>query len=101
MTYKAVLTNSLGCDGLLVGLDGLHIGNSHGLLGHEVLGEVAEGRVLSAGQQLVVRHLEGLVGGARQTLLQVVLHDHSRSVRDLRHVDARTCHSLSHFSFVK
>lgn len=79
-------------------LDGLDIGNSRSLLGHEVLGEVSEGRVLSAGKQLVVRHLEGLVGGAGKTLLEVILHDHGGSVGDLGHVDASASHSLCHFN---
>lgn len=59
-----LLTNSLGGYGLFVLLNGLNIGNSHSLLGHEVLGEVSERRVLSAGEELVVGDLEGLVSCA-------------------------------------
>lgn len=73
--------------GVAADVGGCSGGGGVDLLGGHVLGgEVAEGRVLHLREQLVVRGLEGLAGVAGQELFEVVLNDHSRSVRDLGHV---------------
>ncbi len=94
------LTDSLGGNGELVGFNGRRLlGNS--LLGrHLVGGEVAKGGVLGAGEELVVRALEGVVSVRGQQLLQVVLHDHRRGVGDLGHRNTRVALSLCHLSLL-
>lgn len=49
---------------------------------HVLSGEVAEGRVLGAGEHLVVGELPGFTAGHGEELLEVVLDDHAGGIVD-------------------
>lgn len=69
-----------GGDGLLVSIQLLGLGlDLGGALGQMGRGEVAEGRVVLAGEQFVVSGLEGLGTRLANDLAQLVVKDHLAS----------------------